>query len=308
MEEEDRVGGLINSLGVLGVLSAMAPVFKRPQGRMAAELHFPAGEAETMNKTLAWLTKKNQGGKIRGVDRKSDPMVFRFEAPDNVYDAIDRRIQQLSESTAGTSTPVKAPQMQSSPAVNPVQQPVAHQPGELNPFRAPLQIESWESPTKSRRTLGGSGEAYVEVVVPKGSREERVRQIIAESGGEILDDRQGKIFIGNNFRDVELPGQNIAVSFKDMNNPVFDYLGRRDKIIQFERELESRPDVAKQYYDLGDQVFAEKQGLEALRSRKAEAYGNADLRLRYADQIKEKEIGLDDIQFRINTLRESLGY
>ena len=99
-----------SGLGALGMAGRIAgPQFNR-LGQMG-ELVFPAADTSTFNKTMTWLTHKNQGGQVRQIDRKSNPeeVRIRFQADPKLYDHIESQMG-VTEQSGGQSAPINTQQ------------------------------------------------------------------------------------------------------------------------------------------------------------------------------------------------------
>jgi hypothetical protein len=99
-----------SGLGALGMAGRIAgPQFNR-LGQMG-ELIFPASDTSTFNKTMSWLTHKNQGGKVRQIDRKTNPeeVRIRFQSDPKLYDHIESQMG-LTGQAGGQSAPINTAQ------------------------------------------------------------------------------------------------------------------------------------------------------------------------------------------------------
>jgi hypothetical protein len=99
-----------SGLGALGMAGRIAgPQFNR-LGQMG-ELVFPASDTSTFNKTMSWLTHKNQGGRVRQIDRKTNPeeVRIRFQSDPKLYDHIESQMG-LTRQAGGQAAPINTAQ------------------------------------------------------------------------------------------------------------------------------------------------------------------------------------------------------
>jgi hypothetical protein len=99
------------------------PQFIRGKSSLG-RLVFPS-DSDRLGPTMAWLTDKKQGAKVRYIDRKSDPsqVVIDFEADPRLYDHIEKSMG-LTGSSGGQSQPLNATQAVGQTTPDPSVRPV----------------------------------------------------------------------------------------------------------------------------------------------------------------------------------------